>query len=206
MSRIPGPGFEPQMNNLTQEEFARFLARLDSDVERAADGYEVLRRKLVKLFERKKCLAPEDLADETLDRVAKKLEKEEIRDITSFAHGVALLVFMEFRRTHGKLSSIHDRYETEDSLAGDRDPETRIVTGMQGAQDLGCLRKCLRRLPLADHQFILDYYQGEKQVRIKQRRDLARKRGISIAALRTEANGIRDKLKKCFMKCLRRVA
>jgi len=194
------------MNSLTQEEFARFLARLDSDINRAADGYELLRRKLVKLFERKKCLAPEDLADETMDRVARKLEKEEIRDIASFAHGVAMIVSMESQRNHGKLFSIHDRYANEDSLVGDPDPETSIVDSMQNAKDLGCLQKCLRKLPATDHQWILEYYQGERQARIRQRQDLAKKLGLSIVALRTEANGIRDKLKKCFMKCLRRAA
>jgi DNA-directed RNA polymerase specialized sigma24 family protein len=191
------------MNNLTREEFERFLARLDSDADRAADGYELLRRKLVRLFEHKKCISAEDLTDETIDRVARKLEKEEVRDIASFARGVALVVCMEFQRNQGKLFSIHDRYESEDSLVGDSDPETNIIGEMQNAQDLRCLQKCLRKLSPSDHQLILEYYQGEKQVRIRQRQDLAKRRNISIEALRNEANVIRDKLKKCFMKCLR---
>ena len=194
------------MNNLTQEEFEKFLARLDSDAERAAEGYELLRRKLVKLFERKKCLAPEDLADETIDRVAKRLEKEEIRDIASFAHGVALNVCMEFYRTRGRMFSIHDRNADEDSLVGTPDPERDIVDEIQNARALGCLQKCLRRLPPTHHQWILEYYQGEKQSKIRQRQDMANRRGISIAALRNEANGIREKLRKCFMKCLRGAA
>ncbi len=190
------------MNSLKPEEFENLLARLDPDASRAAQEYELLRRKLVKLFERKKCLSPDELADETIDRVARKLEKQEIHDIASFACGVAAIVSMEFRRSQAKLFSIHDRYETEDSLAGDLDPETTILADMQGVQDLECLRKCLRRLSLANHQFILDYYQGEKQVKIKHRQDLARQRGVSSGMLRAEANRIRDKLRKCFIKCL----
>jgi hypothetical protein len=56
--------------NLTPHEFETLLTRLDPDRDRAAQGYELLRRKLVKFFERNKCAGTEALADETIDRAA----------------------------------------------------------------------------------------------------------------------------------------
>src|SRR5258708_13203074 len=101
------------MNSLKPEEFENLLARLDPDASRAAQEYELLRRKLVKLFERKKCLSPDELADETIDRVARKLEKQEIHDIASFACGVAPIISIEFLRSQSKLFSILSPYQTE---------------------------------------------------------------------------------------------
>jgi DNA-directed RNA polymerase specialized sigma24 family protein len=196
-----GPG--ARVNKLTREEFAKFLAALDPDRTRAAEKYEVLRRKLVKLFEYQKLIHIEELADETIDRLVKRLETEEIHNISLFAYGVARNICLEARRKKSKYISIQDHYNSSEELcAGDPDPEESIITELGNAQTLECLTKCLRSLPLGYHELIIEYYQGEKQVRIKRRKDLARKRGITIEALRCEANKVRDKLRCCVNRCL----
>ena len=50
--------------------FDRLLARLDPDPGRAAVEFERLRRTLVKFFDWRNAPAPEDAADETLERLA----------------------------------------------------------------------------------------------------------------------------------------
>jgi DNA-directed RNA polymerase specialized sigma24 family protein len=190
-----------EMDKLTQEEFAKFLAVLDCDRNRAAEKYEVLRRKLVKLFERQQCIHTEELADETIDRLAKKLGSDEIRDVSLFAYGIARNICLEVRRKTHRFVSIHD-YNREGLPSGDTDPEESIIAELGNARGLECLTKCLRSLPLDCHELIIQYYQGEKQARIRQRKDLASKLGISIEALRSEANGVRDKLRSCVNRCL----
>jgi RNA polymerase sigma factor (sigma-70 family) len=192
------------MNNLTREEFARFLTELDSDRRLAAEKYELLRRKLVKIFERQQCLHTEELADETMDRVAKKAGNRDIRDLSLFAYGVARNICLEAQRRKSRYISLQDHNQSEESFTGDADPEERILTDLDDAQNRECLTQCLGSLPLAYRELIIKYYQGEKQVRIKERRDLARSRGITIETLRCQANGVRDKLRSCVNRCLNR--
>src|ERR1051326_5706272 len=60
---------------LTQQAFDALLACLDSDRERAAEKYETLRLKLVKFFEWRACaVAAQDLADEVINRVARRID------------------------------------------------------------------------------------------------------------------------------------
>src|SRR5215216_208156 len=58
---------------LTNEEFDDLLSWLDPDRERAGIRYEEIRDDLIKKFRLCWCSAAEDLADETINRVVKKL-------------------------------------------------------------------------------------------------------------------------------------
>src|SRR6266498_451331 len=64
---------------LTQEAFDKLLLSLDSDRNSAGAIYSETRGKLTRFFEWRGCPFPEDHADETINRVAKRLvEGEEI--------------------------------------------------------------------------------------------------------------------------------
>ena len=70
--------------SLTQTAFDRLLASLDSDRDIAADRYLRMRRNLVRLFEWRGCSTPEEYADETINRCARKIQEgEEIRDLAT---------------------------------------------------------------------------------------------------------------------------
>jgi DNA-directed RNA polymerase specialized sigma24 family protein len=158
----------------------------------------------VKFFERNKCAGTEALADETIDRVAKRLEIEEVRDVNLFCFGVARRIYLESRRKAARVVSIQENPEGEALLADDMDLEERIVEELTQAKGLRCLEKCLGSLPSACHHLIVEYYKGERQARITQRQDLARNRGISIETLRNEAHIVRERLKGCVHKCLKK--
>src|SRR5262249_52037618 len=84
---------------LTQPAFDGLLARLGPDRVVAADRYLEIRRNLVRLFEWRGCTTPEEYADETINRCAKKVgDGEEIRDLSTYAVGVARMVFREMGR------------------------------------------------------------------------------------------------------------
>jgi hypothetical protein len=81
---------------LTKEAFDKMLACLDSDAELAAEKYLLIRRNLVRFFEGRGCRFGEDHADESINRLAKRLDAgEEIRDPNSYCYGVARLMLLE---------------------------------------------------------------------------------------------------------------
>src|SRR5512138_898422 len=92
---------------LTEEAFTRLLAHLDPERERAGEKYETLRLTLMKFFDWRGAHFPDEYADETLNRVARRIESgETIRDIATYCHGVARMIFLEALRRpeHKKLS------------------------------------------------------------------------------------------------------
>src|SRR5512139_2426939 len=61
--------------NLSPELFDSFLAWLHPDREQAGRRYEGIRLRLIKIFTCRGCSCPEDLADETINRVIVKLPR-----------------------------------------------------------------------------------------------------------------------------------
>lgn len=64
-----------------------------------------------------------------------------------------------------------------------------------------CLARCLQELSPEGRGLILDYYQGDAGVRIRQRQTMAAQLGISLNSLRNRALRLRDRLEKCLMNC-----
>jgi len=79
----------------------RHLKWVDDGAESEGQKYLVRSRRLVAYFDRKGCWAPDDLADETLNRVARRLEEEgriESDTPAKYCYIVARFVFMEHLR------------------------------------------------------------------------------------------------------------
>jgi hypothetical protein len=184
--------------------FDRLLERLDPDRNRAADKYELLRRKLVKVFECRRCAAPHDLADRALEVLERRLATDVVHDIGAFAHGVALKLCIESGRRSSRVASIQQWHEDSAALAVDSDPEGRIVGALTAARHLQCLQPCLTKLAAADRELIIEYYRGDGPARIERRRAFAEREGLAITALRNRANAIRDRLRACVNRCLKR--
>lgn len=178
--------------NLTQDAFDNLLAWLDPDRERAGIKYENIRNKLIKIFAWHGCHSPEELADETIDRVSKKVKEIAefyIGDPTLYFCGVARNVFLESVRKKKVTPAIPPPAE---DLTGDA--EKRFE----------CLDKCMQQLPAQHREMALQYYQAEKRVKIEQRKVLAEKLGITTNALNIRMHRIRENLKKCVDTCLGR--
>jgi DNA-directed RNA polymerase specialized sigma24 family protein len=175
---------------ITQVAFDLLLARLDNDRSQAGAKYEVLRHKLVKFFEWRGCTFPEDLADDTLNRVARNLEAgENIRHFTAYCAGIARRVFLESLRTRRQ----------EEVLQSVTYPPAS--TPDEDARH-DCLERCLRELPAENFQLIVQYYREGKPTQIEARRDLAAQLGIPLNALRIRAHRIRVRLESCVEECM----
>jgi DNA-directed RNA polymerase specialized sigma24 family protein len=161
----------------------------------AADRYLEIRRNLVRLFEWRGCTTPEEYADETINRCAKKIgDGEVIRDLATYCIGIARMLLLEMSRDPARQAvPLHEA------------PEPRVVVE-EPDDDRGrrveCLRLCLGQLPPEQRELILSYYQGDKRDKIKNRSGLTRTLGISAGTLRMRALRLRASLQLCAESCL----
>ena len=98
--------------SVTQEAFDNLLKWLDPNRDKAAIRYEDLRRRLIKIFTVRGSTVPEDLADETINRVTKRvadLEKSYVGDPAIYFYGVARMVQSEYARRKPD-SQLHEEY------------------------------------------------------------------------------------------------
>jgi len=179
--------------------FERLLAILDPDREKAGLRYETFRRKLVRFFEWRGAVWPEELADETLDRVVRRLgEGETIRadDPGAYFHGVARNVLREHwdREQRRKLEPLGDQ-EPPDTIDHDADPAA-------AERRLFCLERCLGALPPETRALVLRYYTDEKRAKIDGRQAMAAALGIGINALRVRMFRVRAGLDTCVRGCV----
>jgi DNA-directed RNA polymerase specialized sigma24 family protein len=173
---------------LTEEAFSKFLNWLDSDKEKAGEKYEEIRHKLIKLFTCRGCACPEDLSDETINRVIRRVQEigESYEgDPSLYFYGVARNVHLEYLR---KRPGVHPIPSPEDPLR----TEAEYV----------CLEKCLESLPERSRNLVLQYYREEKRAKIDLRKQLAIQLGIPFNALVIRAFRIRKNLERCVFQCL----
>ena len=181
---------------LTSQAFIRLLERLGDDEEQAAEKYEDLRHTLIRSFEWRGAPFPEEHTDETLNRLARKLDEGvEIRNIREYSYTVARLVWLEAIKAGHKRPTPLDEIGHE-PIAVDSNEI------LEKEESLNCLDDCLDSLPSDSRDLIMDYYIDEKRGRIDRRKDLAQRLGLRRDALANRAQRLRDKLEQCVTVCL----
>jgi len=135
----------------------------------------------------------EDLADETINRVMKKLP--EIHDTyvgepARYFHGVARYVILEVNRRK--------------EIAVEEVPVVSIEAEVH-SDEYDCLVKCLRFLAAEKRELILDYYIYDGRDKIEQHQRMANELGITDGALRGRAHHVRGSLEKCIHDCIERM-
>ena len=135
----------------------------------------------------------EDLADETINRVMKKLP--EIRDTyvgepARYFHGVARYVILEVNRRK--------------EIAVEEVPVVSIEADVH-SDEYDCLVRCLRFLAAEKRELILDYYIYDGRDKIEQHQRMASELGITDGALRGRAHHVRGSLEKCIQQCIERM-
>jgi RNA polymerase sigma factor (sigma-70 family) len=165
-----------------------------------------MRRRLRDYFARKGCRPPDDLADETLTRVARRLEEEGITVAETparYCYIVARFVFLEhLREVKSHRMVEHDPADVapvQVALSGPDAEEAGIRESL-----FACLDKCLQELDSLNRRIITRYYIGGERVKIDNRRELAQSLGITQNALAIRASRIRKRLEACVRRCSRR--
>ncbi len=179
---------------LTQEDLERLLAWLNPEREQAGIEYEHIRESLINIFTWRGCSNAEDLADETIDRVAKKVEeltKTYSGKPALYFYGVAKKIALEDFRRESVYTMLPSTDLSNDYKKGDN---LEIV--------YECLDKCRERLSPEDRDLISLYYEKDKGAKIANRRELADRLGLDANALRVKAYRIRMLLQKCVQTCI----
>ncbi len=172
---------------LTQEAFDALLGWLNPDRGQAAKRYEEIRRRLVRFFTGRKCAAAEDLADETMNRVARKVQEGLVYtgDTAPYFYAVAHNIYLEHIKQKPHVP-----------------PPAPSRDAAEVEREHACLELCLERLQARSRELIREFYQEEKSAKIEHRKRLAERLGITTNALRIQAHRIRQVLHDCVRQCL----
>ena len=174
-------------------------ARQGPDRDREAEArYSEIVRKLVFFFAGRGCGDAEDLALETVLRVARKCREiagTEYEDRTGYFYGVARNVLHEWQR-----DSRRDLTRRESLKQDIAVPAQQSWTEKEAVH--ACLDKCVTELPQETRHLIQTYYSLEKAAKIDSHRKLAEGLGKSVNALRIEVHRIRKTLRACVFACM----
>jgi DNA-directed RNA polymerase specialized sigma24 family protein len=170
----------------TFEGLLDFLGGTDATTK--AEKYRKVRDRLESFFRWRGLGDASGLADDTLDRVARRVEAGEVRTSTpnAFVVGVARMVALEARRKERKDVTIDDRNLAAPPPA---EPEDELR--------LRALDGCLEGLVTAERNLVLGYYRDEGPSRIEGRAKLAQSLGTTVEALRVRAFRLRARLEQC---------
>jgi len=172
----------------SQETFEKLLDWLDTDRDKAGEKYEKIRLRLIRIFTCRGCGDVEDLADETINVVASKIDwlVENFKgDPALFFYGVAKNIY-------------HEQFKKKPLPPLPPPPDVTQVE-----QQCGCLEECLKRqLTVIDRQLVLRYHEKEKQEKINLRKQIAVELGITLNALRIRVHHIHARLRPCIEQCL----
>ena len=176
---------------ITKDSFDALLEWLHPDRDEAGQRYEVIRAGLIRIFVSHGLADAEHYADETVDRVIKRLpeiRETYVNDPVKYFHGVARNIIREaFRRKE---------------IPTDVLPECLPLRRSDTSELAECLRKCLRSLPEEKHELIHDYHIYDGRQKIESHREMAGELSITVGALRTRAHHVRISLEECVQKCM----
>jgi len=194
---LDGQDHARQKWTLTQDAFDRLLVALGGDRDSGSEKYLEIRSNLTRFFEWRGCSFPEDHADETFNRLARKIDEgEEILNPAGYAMGVARLLLLEILKSKQREQTALNEIGTASEA---------YVAADDGEDRLDCLRNCLQGLSPDNRELILQYYQGEKGDKIQNRKKLMENLGIPVNTLRMRALRLRERLQECVEGCLARV-
>jgi DNA-directed RNA polymerase specialized sigma24 family protein len=167
---------------LNSEAFDSLLRRLSEDPDEASRQYEALRRRLTDLFAWERSETPEDLADEALNRLARRLSEGVTIEggIGRYAFGIARLLLQEDARARRtREAALHEL-------------PLRLRPN-EVSEALRLLYLCLDELPPSSRDLIERYYRDPRPT-------LARALGLSLNALRNRAMRVREALADCVSR------
>lgn len=180
---------------LTQEAFDELLAWLNPDREQAARRYEDIRGRLIRILVHRGCTVAEELADKTINQVARKVGQVKsyyVGDPASYFYGVARNVYSDY--INGLPEEVSAETETLPAATPEEPDDSEA--------EHECLEKCLGKLTSQNREWILEYYREKEGAKIEHHKEMARRLGITLNALRILMCRIRAGLKKCLRECL----
>jgi DNA-directed RNA polymerase specialized sigma24 family protein len=180
---------------LTEVAFDKLLERFSLNRDEAGIQYELARRKVVRFFEWRFVETAEECADETMNRVARRIDEgQNIDKLMAYIFGVARVIFKEVIKERKQAPIALDDAPAASFL---RAPEVFESDVRQI-----CFDRCLEKLEAENRDLILDYYEGTGRAKIDNRQKLADKLQIPLNALRIRVHRTKKTLEDCIAECL----
>lgn len=188
---------ESAIDGATLEALLDFLG---PDRHEASEKYRSLHRRLCRLLEWRGARYPEELADEVMNRMARRLAtglEVRVADPYRYLSGIAYRVLHEeYREIERSRRLLGHAVEAVDRSLPTPEEQNRKELRM------GCLESCLAALNEESRRLILDYYRTSGDKLYNHRRQLAEELGISGQALRLKTHRIRLGLESCVSECM----
>lgn len=179
---------------VTQDEFDTLLTWFNANREEAGRKYEEIRHRLIRIFMSRGCYVAEELADETMTRVCKRVKEIAPTyegEPALYFYAVANNVFREFTKKKPSVP-VTELLEAPETTEPREEIERRYK----------CLDRCLEKEKPENRELIMQYYEGEKLAKINQRKRMAALLGLDLNALRIRVCRIRRRLHDCMLICL----
>lgn len=174
----------------TPEEFKKLLAWLGPDEDKAGYQYTLINNRLTRVFGARGCVDSESLSLEVLNRVCVRIDSvvKNYPDPLRCCLGFVDHVYHEYLR--------EERAKAKAVMPPDPRPHEELE------REDRCLEQCLDSLDEADQDVIRRYFQGEKRVKIDNRKRLAAELKKTANALRIHAFKKRKEMNECLRNCL----
>ena len=185
---------------LDSSSFEALLHYLGPDPQAASRRYESLHHRLSRLLEWRGARYPEELADEVMNRLAKRLAKGlEVKtsDPYKYLSGIAYKVLQEEYRDAERAARMlkeAQRFSEQTTMTVDEQELER--------SRMDCLEMCIERLEPKNRHLVLGYYRAGGKRLSQRRRELAESLELTPQALRLRAHRIRMSLERCVRGCM----
>lgn len=176
---------------MTLDNFDEMLSWLDSDRQKAVEKYQKIRGRIIKIYANRGCHFADEIADKTDIVVCRKIRET----VSKWKQGddPALHFYAVAKRIYRELTRPTPPRPLPPSPDPSADKERRHA----------CLGECLSKLKQEQRDLILRFHEGEKQIRIENRKKLAAELGINTKALSLRAFRIHRELRDCMEFCLK---
>lgn len=184
-------------DGLTQKGFENLLALFSADRDEAGEKYEAARAGLQRYYRFKGCSDVLTLTDETMDRVAAKLEAMDGNievNPNAYLLGFASNIVMEYRRAIVKEREYNENLHSRaDSTESDR----KEYEG-------NCLNHCLSKLSKKDREMLVSYYTARGAEKRRRRDSLCKRLGCTVGALYTQIHRLKMSVRGCLNDCMKK--
>jgi DNA-directed RNA polymerase specialized sigma24 family protein len=206
-NQLTDPIIKNNEQGIDGQPFESLLRWLDPNREQAGEVYEQVRVKIMRFFEFQGCPFPEELADDTIQRAARKVSEGNVirpTDPYIYFRGIARNVLLEYWKGRKKESTmLDDLPPSNHPVINPAEVDNQRMARTDKERMLDCLDSCLGNLPDRSRNLFVEYNKDEKRGRIDNRMTLAKSIGIDITTLRNRIMRIREKLQKCVTTCAR---
>ena len=184
---------------MQKETLKVLLTLLHPDEAQAAVEYHNLHQRLTRFFDWNNVEDPTALADDALDRLAKRAAESSmnngVHNVSAFALGIARHLLQEEARRQQKSGEINRHWQAMESSRTE-EPESEAMDE--------ALQHCLEKLRPERRRLIEAYYNYEDSEKIRTHQQLAEAEGLSLNALRNRVLRTRQELEACLRKQLGR--